>query len=323
MRPLLAAFLVVMALAGTVRAQEVPEEARTPHFVFLADPHGAGLARNLAQRAEDDRQALLHRLGVADDRRIEVRIASDEEQMSRAVGTDRPVREWIAGMAWPREGRIVLSARGNEVFSARDTFVHELAHLYLETAVGGRRVPRWFHEGFAMQMAGEPLAMRLKAFLEAGATGSYLPLADLDETFPDRPPAVHLAYAQSRMFVQWLDRRAGGRGIARLVEAMRSGMDFPLAFDTTWGAAPESLFDVFRKTTSPLESWLYVLTGSALLWTLIVGLFLWAWVRKRRQAQARRRLWELQDEFRGLAGPSPSGAGDPETWPAIGPPEIQ
>jgi hypothetical protein len=311
-----------MALLIPLRAVAAPlEEVRTPHFVFLPDSGSAGLARSLSERAEDARQALLHRLGVADDRVIEVRIASDEDQMSLAVGTDRPVGEWIAGMAWPREGRMVISARGNEVFSARDTFLHELAHLYLETAVGGRRVPRWFHEGFAMQMAGEPLAMRLKAFLEAGATGSYLPLEDLDDGFPDRPPAVHLAYAQSRMFVQWLDRRSGGRGIARLVEAMRSGMDFPLAFDLTWGASPSSLFDVFRKTASPLASWLYVLTGSAVLWFLIAGLFLWAYLRKRRRAQQKRRLWELQEEFRGLA--SSGDSGEPETWTGRGPTDIQ
>jgi len=309
-----------MAWSVDGRASEGPDSIRTTHFVLLPDDGSVGLARNLSERAEDIRQALLHRLGVSDERVIEVRIASDEAQMSRAVGSAGPVREWIAGMAWPHEGRIVLSARGNEVFSARDVFVHELAHLYLETAIGGRRVPRWFHEGFAMQMAGEPLAMRLKAFLEAGATGSYLPLSDLDDTFPDRPPAVHLAYAQSRMFLQWLDRRAGGRGVGRLVEAMRTGMDFPLAFDTTWGASPETLFEVFRQTTSPLESWLYVLTGSAVLWVLIVGLFLWAYVRKRRRAQDRRRLWELQEEYRGMLS---ADDGEPTTWIGRGPTDVQ
>jgi len=313
------ALFAILAMA-MAQAGEAPE-VRTPHFVFRADLGSQGLARSLSERAEEVRQALLHRLGVADERVIDVRIAADEEEMSRAVGTDRPVREWIAGLAWPREGRMVLSARGNEVFSARDTFVHELAHLYLETAVGGRRVPRWFHEGFAMLAAREPLAVRLKAFLEAGATRSFLPLSDLDEAFPDRPPAVHLAYAQSRMFVQWLDRRAGGQGVSRLVEGMRSGMDFALAFDTTWGASPESLFDLFRKTQSPFESWLYVLTGSAVLWLLIVGLFFWAWLRKRRRAREKRRLWELQDEYRGLV--SPGDDGEPETWRGRGPPEIQ
>lgn len=311
--------MVVVSLWAMVAQGQDLSELRTEHFLFRTGPHGVGLARSLSRQAEEKRAALLHHLGILDERVIEVEIASDEEEMSRAVGTTGQVREWIAGMAWPSEGRIVLSARGNEVFSARDTFLHELAHLYLDTAVGGRKVPRWFHEGFAMRMAGEPLVMRLKAFLEAGATGAFLPLEGLDERFPADPPAVHLAYAQSRMFVQWLDQRAEGRGVARLVQGMRMGMDFPLAFDTTFGGDPETLFQTFRKTVRPFDSWLYVLTGSAVLWVLITGLFLWVYLRKRRRAKAKRRLWELQEQYRGLVGAPEDG----EIFVGQGPSEIQ
>lgn len=315
----------LLLLPAAARAGDA-DEVRTAHFRFVPDEGSVGLATNLAEIAEGKRHYVLSLLGVDDPRVIEVRVGSDEESLSRDVGTTGLVPEWIAGLAYGDEGLIVLSARGNEFFSATDTFVHELAHVYLDTALAGHEVPRWFHEGFAMLVAEEGVGDRLKAFLGAAATGSFLPLSELTDRFPPGPPAVHLAYAQSQMFVRWLQRQAGGEGVKRLVAGLRVGMPFALAFDTTFGGTPQDLFTTFSHTVDRFSSWLVFVTSAAVLWIVVVALFLWAWRRKRRRAREKRQMWALQEEFRSLRlsptdddGPAPQAPPGPAATRTFGP----
>ena len=68
-----------------------------------------------------------------------------------------PVIEWAAGVAFPRQSRIVLRAFGTALFNLRQTFEHEISHILVYRAVEGRHVPRWLMEGFAIYQAGESL----------------------------------------------------------------------------------------------------------------------------------------------------------------------
>ena len=310
-------FALLAFLLATLASVPGLTEVRTSHFRFVPDSGSTGLADHLATMAEAKRSYVLGLLGVNDERVLEVRIASSEEDMERMVGTDRPVREWIAGLAYPQEALIVLSARGNEVFNASDTFVHELAHVYLESAVEGRYLPRWFQEGFAMLVAGEDVGERLKTFLGAAATGSFLPLDTLARAFPAEVPTVHLAYAQSQLFVRYLQRTGGGIGVKRLVESLRTGVPFDLAFERTFDGSPDDLWHRFARTVDPFASWLVFATSAALLWMLITALFLWAYARKRRKAAARKAMWAMREELERLRavvdepGAARIPAGDP------------
>lgn len=269
----------------------------TPHFRFVPDDGSAGLAERLASIAEDKRRYVLGYLGVADERTIEVRVASSDDGIARMAGTERPVKEWVAGLAMSDRGLIVMSARGNEVFHATDVFVHELAHIYLDSAAGQRRLPRWFHEGFAMLVASEDVASRLKSLMDAAATGSFMAPAELADGFPSDGPAVHLAYAQSMMFLRFLDRREGVSGLREVVRQVRIGMPFDLAFEGVYGGTVEDLWSAWERTVNPWSSWVVLLTSAALLWMLISGLFLWAYTRKRGRAALKRKAWEIQEEL--------------------------
>lgn len=311
------ALLLVLLLCAARPVPAVAEEIRTPFFRFVPDEGSSGLAEHLAGIAEGKRAYVLGLLGIRDDRVLEVRIASDEASMERMVGTDRPVREWIAGLAFPADARIVLSARGNEVFGAADTFVHELAHVYLDTALQGHGAPRWFHEGFAMMVAGEEVGERLKTFLGAAATGSFLPLESLVASFPADVPTVHLAYAQSQLFVKYLQHAGGGTGVKTLVGMLREGIPFDLAFEQAFGGTTDELWRRFAKSIDPVSSWLVFLTSAAVLWMLIVGLFLWVYARKRRKAAARKAMWAMREELERLQAMQEPG----EVVP--GPDEVQ
>ena len=273
------------------------EALETPHFRFVHDDKSAGMAEQLAKVAEDKRRYVLNLLGIADERVVEVRIAATDSELSEMVGVDGPVKEWIAGLAMSDRNLIVMSNRGTELFSAGDIFVHELGHLYLDTAIGHRRVPRWFHEGFAMLVASEDVARRFKTLLYAAATGSFLDLAALCDSFPMDVPAVHLAYAESMFFLRFLQRRHGVEGLKQLIGQIRNGFPFDLAFAEVYGGPPESLWRSFERTLNPWAGLVGILTSTAVIWVLITLLFIWVYGRKRRRAELRRKAWAVEEEL--------------------------
>jgi len=228
---------------------------------------------------------------------IEVRIASNEESMMQMVGTRRPVRDWVAGLALSSRDLVVLSARGNEVFKVADTFVHELAHIYLRTALDGRSVPRWFNEGFAMLVASEQVGERLKTAMGAAATGSYIPLERLVDSFPVDPPTVHLAYAQSMLFVRYLHHHGGRDAIPSLLTEVRAGMPFDLAFNRVFDGSVSAWWDRFEDTLDPASALLWILSSTAVLWVLVTLLFLYAYLVKRRRVALKRQAWAIQEEI--------------------------
>lgn len=294
-----------VALAAIDVQAEGDAAIRTRHFVFRPDPGAVGIVERLARDAEERRDHVQGVLGIDDPRVIEVAIVTDDASMQTWVGTSRPVREWVAGLAMADRDLIVLSARGNEVFHAHDTFVHELAHVYLDAAVAGRFVPRWFHEGFAMLVASEPIAIRLKSALGAAATDSLLPLETLVDRFPVDGPQVQLAYAQSMLFVRYLQRETDGHGIASLLAVLRAGMPFEPAFTQVFGDTPERLFAEFVRSMDGWDGLIVALTSAAVLWVAIMLLFLWAYLRKRARAARKRELWALQEELVRMQAPGP------------------
>lgn len=289
---LIAAGLLILFSVPSVHA-----EVRTRHFRFVPDTGSVGLARRLADRAEMDRSRVQELLGINDDRVIEVRIASDDAEMKKMTGSGHEVSDWIAGLAMSGRDLIVLSNRGNEVFKVSDTFVHELAHVYLHSALNGRRVPRWFNEGFAMLVASEQVGERLKTAMGAAATGSYIPLDDLTESFPARPPAVHLAYSQSMLFLRYLYRQEGHQGIASLISEVREGMLFDLAFARVFGGSVSKLWDRFESTLDWSSALLWVLSSTAVLWILVTLLFLYVYVVKKRRTALKKQAWAIQEEI--------------------------
>lgn len=292
--------IIVAVIAGVLAmalARDAGAELRTRHFRFVPDSGSEGVAERLARTAEADRGYVLKLLGIRDDSVIEVRIASNEDSMMKMVGTRRPVRDWVAGLALSSQDLVVLSARGNEVFRAGDTFVHELAHIYLRTALGGRGVPRWFNEGFAMLVASEQVGERLKTAMGAAATGSYIPLDRLVDSFPVDPPAVHLAYAQSMLFVRYLHRSGGRDAIPTLLAEVRKGMPFDLAFNRVFKGSVSVLWNRFEDTLDPGSALLWILSSTAVLWILVTLLFLYAYVVKRRRVALKKEAWAIQEEI--------------------------
>src|SRR5262249_52269619 len=120
--------------------------AEPPRLEIQAPPELAGDAR--AVRETDpasflDAQELT---GVASPG-TPIRVVLEPESSEAARETPR----WVTGFA--REDVVVLFPRRAPRYPSgafADVLKHEVAHVLLFRASGGRPLPRWFHEGVAM-----------------------------------------------------------------------------------------------------------------------------------------------------------------------------
>lgn len=298
----LALFLLLsLAPTGLARAAGGPETAAplvtTTHFRFHSVDGTENGTRRLAASAEARYRVLCAMLDACDldpdllgpERPIEVWLADDAQTFAAVFPDGSPMGEWAIGVAFPSQRRMVLRAHGTALFSLAETFDHELSHILLHAAVGARPVPRWFTEGVAIWQAGEAVLERLTAARRAALTQNLIPLDDLTRGFPAQGAALELAYAQSALFVHWLEREFGAGAIPSLARSMRDGAEFEPAFRAAFGAPVQTLEGLWREGLEASSPALTLIADPEFLWGLTSLLFLWAagtrmWRRRRELA---------------------------------------
>ncbi|MCB9728193.1 MAG: hypothetical protein H6744_09875 [Deltaproteobacteria bacterium] len=297
---LLSLLLLGSALAPTVRAADAPPEVlvATPHFRFHRVPGTENATRRLAASAEARYRVLCSMLDACDldprllgpDAPVEVWLADDAERFAAVFPAGSAMGEWAVGVAFPPERRMVLRAHGSALFSLAETFDHELSHILLHAAVGAQPVPRWFTEGVAIWQAGEDVLDRLVPARRAALTRSLIPLEDLSRGFPAQGAPLELAYAQSALFVHWLEREYGATALPRLARAMREGAPFEQAFDRAFGAPVATLEGQWLEGMEQNSPAIGLIADPEFLWGLTALLFLWAaalrMLRRRRALAA-------------------------------------
>ncbi len=185
---------------------------------------------------------------------------------------------WIAGLALLDQDRIIVEVNGPGALLTSEVVRHELAHIALHALSGNVYLPRWYHEGIAMYLAGEATYERLRQQAGASAFGELDSLAQLNRGFGnDNQVAAQRSYAVSAGFVRFAVLRAGDRrAILHLHARMRAGLDFPAAFTATFGMPVESLYSLYGAHIGQHASrWTLLLTDSA-LWGLVSVLALLA-----------------------------------------------
>ena len=209
--------VAILLAAMTAAARETVE---TPHFLFVHNGGASGLAERLSEIAEARRNYIRYMVGLEreDNEKVEVRIAVDEDEMQQMTGASGRVEKWIAGLTFRGADLIVMSARGSEYFKASDTFVHELAHLYLDKVVGDRSSP-----GGSMKASRcwpRPRTPGKGCTHSCGQCNVILIRLTNWNSFPERQPAAS-AYAQSMFFIRcW----AGSGGVRELIDDLEAGM---------------------------------------------------------------------------------------------------
>ncbi|MGA7615806.1 MAG: hypothetical protein WBX15_11575 [Thermoanaerobaculia bacterium] len=207
---------------------------------------------------------------------------------------------WISGFAVPDQNVVVLfPARAHSYpdDGFEELLLHEITHVLVYRAAGGRDLPRWFQEGVATTTGRSwQLEDRTRFAIETLATGD-VSLATISSMFERPPPQITRAYAFAGAFVHDLFVTRGAESIRKILSGVREGEDFPVAFrqatSMTLADAEADFWKRHRRTR-----WILMLTSSMVLWIVITLLALVAMTvaRIRRARQPDLELVEMPRE---------------------------
>lgn len=302
---LLTLLLFSLFTAAPSRAVDLPADWKSVHGTYAVvhgAPEDAVTVTRIADHVAVAFPVLSARLGVPTGATVDIVIAPTDAQFYALQPGHTP--DWADGTAWPDLGRIFLhapSARRGDAPKLEQVTDHELVHILVGRAFGGRPVPRWLQEGLAQFYAGE-LGPQTEEVLSRGAlTGQLLPLERISAGFPADALGAQLAYAQTADFTAFLAQRAGGgeRGDVVLQKLLAAGQRGATLSEAVYAATGENLDGLEAKWRARwLSPWVRVnglaqsgIPALAVAALLAVG----AWRRRRRYHAGLERL-EAQEQ---------------------------
>lgn len=265
---------------------------------FIYHPSSRERVQPLIAQAEAVRHELTERLGFPVLSAVRVEIARTPGEMATFAPSGAPYPEYAAGVAYSELGLVLLSL--SPVHSAMEhdlgeVFRHELAHVALHDALNGQPVPRWFNEGFAMFASGESSYVRMKTLAMSTIGGSLIPLAELERAFPDDETKAQIAYAEAADVLRFLVRREDLHRFRSLISELREGKGLDQASLDAYGVELSTLESEWREDVSRRYTiWIFLLSGS-LVWVVALGVFVWAWRRRKRRDKLVLQRWAREE----------------------------
>jgi hypothetical protein len=277
---------------GQLVTREVTGPAARP-IVFHHAARDSTVATALAELAVTFVPQPLVADGLPPDT-LHVIVAPTEGAFVELTGGRAP--DWGLAVAFPKLRRVIIRSprliSGGGGADPATILRHELGHLYLDLASGGsERVPRWFNEGFSAFYADEWRWVDPARLAWGRLTGSLVPLAELDATFPELP-APRLSYIQSMAAVRSLRRRGGDDSVRLLLDRVRDGATFDAALRATYGLTLGQFYADWNSELGREFGWGVALTDERALWIAAALLVLGGYLVRRRALRreiARRR----------------------------------
>lgn len=230
---------------------------------------------------------------------IQVLLATDDGKLS---GQAPP---WAAGYAIGEASLIVLFPSRSPTYphdSLEDVLRHEVAHILISRAAGGRPVPRWFHEGLAVAVE-RPWALSDRTRLAAELLfGRRSTLMDLDALFRGDQSGQARAYSVSAAIVRDLMQTYGAAAPAAILRAVADGYPFDVALTGVLGRPTTQFETEFWNRQRTWTTWVPLLASSTMLWMGVMGLAAVARRRRRARAAALRAKWDEDDDGSGWHG---------------------
>ncbi len=243
---------------------------------------------------------------------LSIYIAPSRQEFDALSGGLLP--EW--GVACAIRGTDVVIVRSPRIVELwredpREILNHEITHIFLEQYLAGARVPRWFHEGYALyasRMWGLESFLRFSVAVLAGRVFS---LRELDRGMPENEEWAELAYIQSYTVVEFMFEHWNDAQMQLLFERWRATGDLDSALRSSLGLTLSRLEDKWRDWAGVRYGWLKLLTSATLMWIVAALLFLVVFARRRSRDKKkledmrRRESWLLESSM--PAGPNRSG----------------
>ena len=218
-----------------------------------------------------------------------------------AQGQDQGLPEWGGGGAIGRNEIVVPLDRGAFLdLDMSKTLVHELTHIVIARTSGGAEIPRWFHEGCAMCLCGD-ISYEESVVISKGIfSGRLLRFQSIDAVNGYDKFFAELAYAQSRLSVDWLEHQYGMGVLAEILKECRNR-----------GSFDQGVHAVLQLTPAELESGAraYILAHHGRFFWIIDEYFIWGGItllmlisytavlfKKRRRFRAMGRSEQKNDD---------------------------
>jgi hypothetical protein len=207
---------------------------------------------------------------------------------------------WISGFADGGSRTIVLFPDRVSRYpddNLRTLVHHEVTHVLVTEAAGGRPVPRWFNEGVATVAARE-WGIEDRARYAAAVVGRGPRTTDaLDQGFAEGGRRATRSYALSGAFVRWLRVEYGEFVTAKILELLGRDMSFREAFVRATGDTLERAEHRFFVREALWHTWVPFLTSSGVLWAAITALAIVAIRRRRIKSAAMKERWLAEEEL--------------------------
>lgn len=279
------------ALSVTVSTDDV-EEGRTGPLERI----GRDAANEVARQLADPFGGHLREF---DRLELGIHFVGSQAAYGRALGgrgEHEAPEPWVAGLAFPAERRTIIDlSTGEHTLKVSETVRHEVSHLLLPVLTRNANLPRWYHEGLAMHLAGEDTAERLRDAVPAAVFGHMTTLDALTDAFlSGNRASMAMAYAQAAGFVRFVLVRTGEDKLGELHARLSAGVPFVVAFEATYRTSPETAYVRFVRDRASRSSWLAWATNEGVLWSLVSVLFLL--VGLKRFLDARKRMKQLNEE---------------------------
>jgi Peptidase MA superfamily len=229
---------------------------------------------------------------------VRVVVARTPGEMATLAPPNAPYPDYAAGVAYPEIGLVLLTIKPvhpNSQLDLGEVFRHELAHVALEDAVGGRPIPRWFNDGFAVMASGETSFVRMHTLWTATLSDNLLTLGQLERTFPSNENDADIAYAEAADVVRFLVRRQEAHRFRGLISRLRDGESMDSALLNSYGEETSTLESEWREDVAKKYTFWPVLTSGTVIWAGTLGLFALGWRKRRRKAAATLARWEREE----------------------------
>lgn len=297
-----AAYVIVVSLLIVIMGgrPSVAEDLRLEnnHFVIRCVEADKRIAVELERESLRIRKRIIADIGVDFEEKTEVRICPTVESFRKAQPGGRWVPYWAVGTAYASENVIVLCSpramRGgwNDPL---DVFTHEFSHIALGRALDGVRIPVWLNEGLAIYEAREWTFSRIAVLTRAVLTDRLIPLSVLALSFPEEAKPAELAYSEGFMFVSFLINKVGQESFHRMLRDYVRYGDLEGALRRGTGMNLAELEDRWLFYLKLRVSWIPMVTSVSTIWFITTLIFVYGYLRKRRQSQQRLKEMVLEE----------------------------
>ncbi|NLD91279.1 MAG: hypothetical protein GX639_01290 [Fibrobacter sp.] len=170
-------------------------------------------------------------------------------------------------------------------------------HIALARAFGVMRIPRWFHEGLAMQLAGELSFEGSTILSKAILTHSLLPLDSIEYVNRFGQVRAQIAYSQSHFAMNFLTNLYGYEMLPELLDSAKVYRRFDTACVRVFGLTTHEFDSIVKIEMIKKYRYAFIVADHELFWILITALSVAAFtVTMIRNRQKRKRMEEEEEE---------------------------